>query len=245
MVRESETHYEDGHKKEECGMHHATHLGATQMGVEAAIAQNEVEHLNAKRIQDEVEDLKEDIREDDDRMMFGNGFGNCGGMSEGLLFGLLAGGGFGWGGRNGHCADGGASIHQDIMTVIRDSHDSVLSLKDDVNRNALREADIRHEDAMRFQCELDRNELKAVEIACKLEKDMACGFKDISDKICGIEKDTLRRELEDVRRKLCQADDEKIELREIIRDNKQTQTLLNAIAAACGTSSSGGSTGAV
>lgn len=204
---------------------------ATQLGVEAAIAKSEVRHLNAKRIQDEVEDLK-----GDGCMGYGYGYGsNCGGIGEGLLLGLMAGGGHGWGhgggyGHGGNCGHGGHGCH-DTIEVLRDNHEGVLSIKDDVNRNALREADIRHEDAMRFQKGLDRNELKTVEVACKLEKDMACGFKDISDKICMLEKESLKRELCEVERKLQDCKEEKLELKEIIRDNKQTQTLLAAIEA--------------
>lgn len=227
MPREMDSFSSD--EKEGYDMGHAT-----QMGVEAAIAKNEVEHLNAKRIQDEVECLKEA------KCMGFGGYGgyyggNCGGLGEGLVLGLLASGGHGWGGHGGHgghgdCGHGGHDCHNTIE-ILRDNHDGVLSIKDDVNRNALREADIRHEDAMRFQKDLDRNELKTVEVACKLEKDMACGFKDISDKLCKIEMDAVKRDLCEVQRKLDKCEEEKIELREIVRDNKQTQTLLDAIAA--------------
>lgn len=228
MPIEKEGSYESNTKKEGC------HMEATQMGVEAAIAQNEVRHLNAKRIQDEVEDLK-----GCGNMGYGYGFGGygCGGIGEGLLVGLLAGGGCGWGrgGYGNDCGHGyghgcGHDCH-DTVEILRDNHDGVLSIKDDVNRNALREADIRHEDAMRFQKGLDRNELKTVEVACKLEKDMFCGFKDISDKICGLEKENLKRELCEAERKLQDCKEEKLALKEIIRENTQTQTLLNAIAA--------------
>lgn len=195
----------------------------TQMGVEAAIAKSEVAHLNAKRIQDEIEDLK-----GDGRMGYGYGYGGCG---EGLLLGLIAAGGYGWGHR-GHdgCGHHGHDCH-DTIEILRDNHEGVLSVKDDVNRNALREADIRHEDAMRFQKGLDKNELKTVEVGCKLEKDMYSGFKDISDKLCAMEKENLKRELAECERKLAKAELQETELREIIRDNTQTQTLLDAIAA--------------
>lgn len=218
--------------KEECMMEHVGH--ATQMGVEAAIAKNEVAHLNSKRIQDEVRDLKE---EEEMGMIYpghcGDGFG-AGGMGMGLMFGLLASGGLGWGrGGFGHggCGDGCGRGCHDTIEILRDNHDGVLALEKDINCNAREEAEARHRDAMMFQKELDRNELKIVEVGCKLEKDMFCGFEKLNEKLCCIEKEGLKDKIDTLRCKLNKAEEKEEELREIIRDNKQTQTLLDAIAA--------------
>lgn len=210
---------DSGLNKGDYGMEHNI-----QASMEAAIAKNEVEHLNAKRIQDEVEDLKEA-----GYMGFGQGFNNnCNGMGEGLLFGMLASGGHGWG-RGGGSSSCGCNGSHDLVELLRDGHEGVLSMKDDVNRNSLREADIRHEDAMRFQHGLDKNESKTIEMAFSLERDMALGFKDMGDKLCRLEKDTLKRELDDCYRKLSDEKDEKLELRAVIREGKQTQAFIEAV----------------
>lgn len=208
-------HTDTGNKqqeREECGM------DVTQASMEAAIAKSEVAHLNAKRIQDEIEDVKHELREDDVKMFYPG----CGGVGEGLLFGLLAGGGYGWGGKGHGC--GGHGGHCDTIEILRDNHDGVLSIKDQINNNAIHEADVRHEDAMDFQKGLDCNKLATVEAACKIERDMACGFAAVTEKLNCMEKDDLKRDL-------CACKEKVEELKSKLSDQTQTQTILDAIAA--------------
>lgn len=209
--------YKDHTREESCDMH-----PATQTGVEAAIAKNEVEHLNAKRIQDQVEDVKHELREDEEMMMFpGNcgGFGG-GGMATGLLFGLLASGGCGWGGRgHGGCGDGGRG-HHDTIEILRDNHDGILNLKDEASRNALAAADARRQDALLFQKELDCNKLTTVEAMCKLQKEIECGFREVDKQFCCLKEGMLKNELEERNEKI---EDLKAQLRQ--------QELLAAISA--------------
>lgn len=215
MQLEKDNTYGSTAKGEGCHM-----MEATQHGVEAAIAKNEVAHLNAKRIQDEVEDVKHELREEEMMPMFNNcgGFGG-GGMATGLMFGLLASGGL-WGNRGRDCGDGHGC--HDTIEIIRDNHDGVLSIKDQMNCNALRECEARHADAMAFQKGLDSNKLATVEVACKLEKDMACGFAAISDKLCNIEKDCLKNEL-------CERNEKIEELKAKLREQTNTAAILAAI----------------
>lgn len=216
----SYSHSGDQTKKEEYVMH-----PATQTGVEAAIAKNEVEHLNAKRIQDQVEDVKHELREDEEMMMFpGNNCGGGGSMATGLLFGLLASGGL-WGGRGRGCdGDGGHGCH-DTIEILRDNHDGILNLKDEASRNALFAANARHEDTLAVQKGLDCNKITTIEAMCKLQKEMDCGFREIDRQFCCLKEDSLKRELHEAEEKI-----EELKLK--ISQNDQTQTLLAAIAAA-------------
>lgn len=216
--------YKDNTKEEADYMH-----TATQSGVEAAIAKNEVDHLNAKRIQDEVEDVKDELREDEKTMMFPGvncGFGSDG-MTSGLMLGMLASGGIGWGGKcgSGHGHGCGDSCHHDTIEILRDNHDGILNLKDEMSRNALAAAVAHGNEMLVFQKELDTGRITTIESIGKIQKEMECGFREVDKQFCCLKEEMLKNEL-------CKSNEKIEELKAIIRTNAQTAEIIAAIPAA-------------